>query len=40
MGEACGTYRKEEKCIQVFGGKMKERDPLEDLVVMEKMEWV
>jgi hypothetical protein len=31
MGEACRTYREEEKCIRGFGGKTcKKRDDLQD----------
>ena len=33
MGGACGTYRGEDKCIQSFGGELKERDQLKDLGV-------
>jgi hypothetical protein len=33
MCGACGTYRGEDKCIQNFGGELKERDQLEDLGV-------
>jgi hypothetical protein len=32
MGGACGTYGRQESCIQGFGGEdLKERDRLEDL---------
>jgi hypothetical protein len=32
VGGACGTYGREERCIQGFGGgNLKERDHVEDL---------
>ena len=33
MGEACGTYGEENRCIEDFGWKPKERDNLEDIGV-------
>ena len=33
MGEACGTYGAEERCIEGFGDRnLKSRDDLKDLV--------
>jgi hypothetical protein len=34
MGGACGTYGRQKRCVQGFGGgKLRERDHLEDLGV-------
>jgi hypothetical protein len=34
MGGACGTYGRQEGCIQSFGGEhLRERDRLEDLAI-------
>jgi hypothetical protein len=43
MGGACGTYGRQERCIQGFGeGDLRERDHLEDPGVDERMilEWI
>jgi hypothetical protein len=33
MGWACGTYGRQERCVQGFGGKAREREHFEDLGV-------
>jgi hypothetical protein len=33
VGRACGTYRRQERCIQSFGENLRKGEPLEDLGV-------
>ena len=33
MGRACGTYRRQERCIQSFGKNLRKGEPLKGLGV-------